>query len=576
METGTREKAVASSDNFSGLKSTIHLAIGARVMLTTNTWVEAGLINGAQGIIRDIYFDETEMEDTLPLYVLVEMDDYKGPKFFIDHDKAKWVPIFPVNRKHQLNNKIERQQLPLRLSFSLTGHKVQGLTLHQGAVIHYPTPQESKMDPMATWGLNYCMLTRVSDLLMIAFINLPDYGRHMKLYQKKKGKDFFQLFLKFDKLCHAQFQQLKKTVSTNVSQQNLPEPNSSTQPSKNQHPKKAQSKNKTTSWQQLPKYSNQKDIPIQELNTVAMLLPGFKNPRTSNNCWFNSVIQLVMHAIRNKSDAPDFPFATLDRNHVHGQAIIQDVCSFLRAPGMYDVSSYCSGIQHPRMTLKQVMLQMMGYVSLNRLHAQYDAAKCLQTLLGNAKQLSFLWHMQEELFQCDDCGDSTSHDIPSSVIPVDISNHMHASNKTFDGQLAIKHFFEGNESGIERFCQNCHGQTCSKSTNLCASPRFLLIQFKRFLVTRIGTDPYVEKITAVSTPFSTVAFNLPGRQLTYKVIASIDHLGHQPVQGHYIAHIFHQNQWFRCDDERVTPLGNSSNDPTINAYIMLLQLTNQQ
>ena len=95
-------------------------------------------------------------------------------------------------------------------------------------------------------------------------------------------------------------------------------------------------------------------------------------------------------------------------------------------------------------------------------------------------------------------------------------------------------------------------------------------------MTRIGTDPYVEKRTAVSTPFSTVVFNLPGRQLTYKVIASIDHLGHQPVQGHYIAHIFHQNQWFRCDDERVTPLGNSSNDPTINAYIMLLQLTNQQ
>jgi len=401
----------------------------------------------------------------------------------------------------------------------------------------------------------------------------------MKLYQKKRGKDFFQLFLRFDKLCHAQFQQLQKTLPANVSQQNLPEPNSSTQPSQHQHQKKAQNKNKDTSWQQLPKHKyaqrRQSSPPFQFINTVAMLLPGFKNPRTSNNCWFNSVIQLVMHAIRNKADAPDSPFAPLDRNQANGQAIIHDVCSFLRAPGMYDVSSYCSGI-HPRMTLKQVMLQIMGYISVNELHAQYDAAQCLQSLLGSAKQLSFLWHIQEEHFQCDDCGNSSSHDIPSSVIPVDISNHMHASNKYFDGQLAIKHYFEGTESGIERFCPNCHGQTCSKSTNLCASPRFLLIQFKRFWVRRGATESYIHKIKAVSTPFSTVVFNLQGRQLTYKVIASIDHLGEQPVQGHYIAHICHQNQWFRCDDERITPLGNTSNEPTINAYIILLQLTNQQ
>lgn len=101
----------------------------------------------------------------------------------------------------------------------MTGHKVQGLSLYQGAVIHYPTAKESKMDPMATWGLNYCMLTRVPDLSKIAFINLPDYGRFMKLYQKKKGKDFFKLFLKFDKLCYSQFQHLKKTLGVKVTHQ---------------------------------------------------------------------------------------------------------------------------------------------------------------------------------------------------------------------------------------------------------------------------------------------------------------------------------------------------------------------
>ena len=218
-ETGRREKATESSENFSSLKSTIHLAINARVMLTTNTWVEAGLINGAQGIVKDLFFEEAEIGDSLPSYVLVEMDDYKGPRLFSERGKERWVPIFPISRRHQFNNKIERLQLPLRLSYSLTGHKVQGLSLYQGAVIHYPTAKESKMDPMATWGLNYCMLTRVPDLSKIAFINLPDYGRFMKLYQKKKGKDFFKLFLKFDKLCYSQFQHLKKTLGVNVTHQ---------------------------------------------------------------------------------------------------------------------------------------------------------------------------------------------------------------------------------------------------------------------------------------------------------------------------------------------------------------------
>ena len=82
-------------------------------MLTTNTWVEAGLINGAQGIVKDLFFEEAEIGDSLPSYVLVEMDDYKGPRLFSERGKERWVPIFPISRRHQFNNKIERLQLPL-------------------------------------------------------------------------------------------------------------------------------------------------------------------------------------------------------------------------------------------------------------------------------------------------------------------------------------------------------------------------------------------------------------------------------------------------------------------------------
>ena len=59
---------------------------------------------------------------------------------------------------------------------------------------------------MDTWGFNYCILTRVPDINKIAFLNLPDYKRHMKLYNKsKRKKDYFKLFQIFDKKAHEEF-----------------------------------------------------------------------------------------------------------------------------------------------------------------------------------------------------------------------------------------------------------------------------------------------------------------------------------------------------------------------------------
>ena len=224
QETGMTGKVTTTAENFSGLKSIIHITIGSRVMLTSNLWVEAGLINGAQGKVEDIVFEE-ESADPLPKYVLVSFDDYNGPPLFKDkkiNDRSieNWVPIFKITRRHQYKGNVERTQIPLRLSSAMTGHKVQGLSLYNGAIVQYPTKDESKRDPMATWGLNYCMLTRVPDIKKIGFINLPDYDRHMKLYHKTKGrKDYFTLFQNFDKKANLEFERFVNTCANiNVNQ----------------------------------------------------------------------------------------------------------------------------------------------------------------------------------------------------------------------------------------------------------------------------------------------------------------------------------------------------------------------
>ena len=212
QETGHKPdyKPVTASENFGGLKSTIHLTIGSRVMMTSNILVEAGLINGAQGTVMDIVFENQDTDDQLPCYVLVCLDSYNGPSLFSDHNKANWVPIFPITRQHDIKKHIERAQIPLRLSSAMTGHKVQGLSLYHGAVVEYPSDEQLKSrkcrDPMDTWGFNYCILTRVPDFNKIAFLNLPDYIRHMKLYNKSKGKkDYFKMFQKFDKKAYKEF-----------------------------------------------------------------------------------------------------------------------------------------------------------------------------------------------------------------------------------------------------------------------------------------------------------------------------------------------------------------------------------
>ena len=61
-----------------------------------NLWTQMGLVNGASGVVKDIIFDENEKN---PHTILIEFDNYKGPRFFNQDDyKAQLlfelIPIF--------------------------------------------------------------------------------------------------------------------------------------------------------------------------------------------------------------------------------------------------------------------------------------------------------------------------------------------------------------------------------------------------------------------------------------------------------------------------------------------------
>ena len=85
------------SDDADGLKKAVLLAEGAKVMLTCNLWASKRLVNGAQGVVKRIWFDQgSNSHNHLPAVVFVEFDGYFGsetPPW--EGISPSWVPIVP-------------------------------------------------------------------------------------------------------------------------------------------------------------------------------------------------------------------------------------------------------------------------------------------------------------------------------------------------------------------------------------------------------------------------------------------------------------------------------------------------
>ena len=117
-------------DDFKGLAACVELCVGARVILTQNRWVEAGLMNGALGVVRDFSWPSVGDPNSLdfgkrvPLCVFVEfcdvdigIDPATGQRrsFFPDHDqKRHWVPIWRNNSHSNSGEGVSCEQFPLR------------------------------------------------------------------------------------------------------------------------------------------------------------------------------------------------------------------------------------------------------------------------------------------------------------------------------------------------------------------------------------------------------------------------------------------------------------------------------
>jgi ATP-dependent exoDNAse (exonuclease V) alpha subunit len=126
----------ASDDQAQGLKETVLLMKGAKVMITRNIWTQSGLTNGTLGCIEEIGFREGDVPgEALPSVVMLSCRDYLGPTPWYTAQGIPVVPIVPVTVNFEIGGAAaSRTQLPLALAYAITIHKSQGMTLERARI----------------------------------------------------------------------------------------------------------------------------------------------------------------------------------------------------------------------------------------------------------------------------------------------------------------------------------------------------------------------------------------------------------------------------------------------------------
>jgi hypothetical protein len=80
--TGTLASGM-NDNHFNGLKTSLMLAIGAKVYCTANACIHHGLVNGVSGTVISTMYDAGVQQSNLPCCVVVDFGNrYTGPAFF--------------------------------------------------------------------------------------------------------------------------------------------------------------------------------------------------------------------------------------------------------------------------------------------------------------------------------------------------------------------------------------------------------------------------------------------------------------------------------------------------------------
>ena len=145
-------------DACAGLPANVLLAEGARVMLRRNVDTRDGLVNGARGVVRGFEWEGEHIEGVMPSKVYIKFDGRAGRGNSEEYRGEQVVALRPVTADFygKKGTVIQRRQLPLILSYAVTVHKVQGLSLDRVVIDVGGSVFDS--------GMTYVALSRLTSL----------------------------------------------------------------------------------------------------------------------------------------------------------------------------------------------------------------------------------------------------------------------------------------------------------------------------------------------------------------------------------------------------------------------------
>ncbi len=109
-------------DSASSSNTLPEVAIGARVLITSNLNIEKAAVNGAQGVVNDIVTGLDGMVRSIHVQL----------------DTGALVPVYRsvLTTRYHNGCKYQRTTLPLQLCTAITAHRAQGMTAHGHVLLH--------------------------------------------------------------------------------------------------------------------------------------------------------------------------------------------------------------------------------------------------------------------------------------------------------------------------------------------------------------------------------------------------------------------------------------------------------
>ncbi|KAI8485729.1 hypothetical protein Bbelb_365630 [Branchiostoma belcheri] len=165
--TGSMKRRDLARGGKDDLPDVVKVGVGARVMLSRNVNVADGLVNGAFGTVSGVAGGQDDAREVATVFV-----QFDNPKVgALERQKSAVPSSLPVNSvpvrqiEDNLNNKskVKRNQIPLKLAWGCTVHKVQGMTTDEVVV---------SMKKVFVSGMAYVALSRVRS---IAGLHITDY-----------------------------------------------------------------------------------------------------------------------------------------------------------------------------------------------------------------------------------------------------------------------------------------------------------------------------------------------------------------------------------------------------------------